>query len=150
MTLLFTSAKQCHNLEYWVSLLINRWYLEFEHCVGVYVCVLTLLGWACMDKAVLTERTLKRKGSCPWKVSLTLEPRQAGKCAIHWPSVVCAILLSLIWASPFGWAPIHSWRRQQRQHNVHVDSYFFCDGKVTGSKYSKQWNNRSVKPFGIP
>lgn len=57
---------------------------------------LTLLGCAWMDRAVLTERTLNRKGSRPWNLSLTLEPRQAGKLAIHWPSVVWATRLSLI------------------------------------------------------
>lgn len=49
-----------------------------------------------MDRAVSTDRTLKRKGSWPWKVSLTLEPRQAGKLEIHCPSVVWPTRLSLI------------------------------------------------------
>lgn len=74
--------------------------------------ILTLLGWAWMDRAVLTDNTLKRNGSCPWNVSLTLEPKHAGYSAIHCPSVLWDILLSLIRASPFGWAPIQScWKR---------------------------------------
>lgn len=130
----------------WVSVLINRWDVIFANCVGVHVYELTLLGWACMDKAVLTERTLKRKGSCPWKVSLTFEPRQPGKWAIHSPSVFCAILLSLIWASPLGWAPIHSWNREQRKHYVHpISKRLETTWKVI---WAEKLNSR--KPFALP
>lgn len=80
---------------------------------------LTLLGCAWMDRAVLTDSTLKRNGSCPWNVSLTFDPRHPGKSAIHCPSVLWDILLSLMRASPLGWAPIQSWR-DNRKHRWFV------------------------------
>lgn len=66
-----------------------------------------------MDRAVSTESTLKRKGSLPLKVSLTLEPKQSWFSAIHWPSVFCETRLSRILASPRGWVPIHSWKNRK-------------------------------------
>lgn len=78
---------------------------------------LTLLGCAWMDRAVLTDSTLKRNGSCPWNVSLTFDPRHPGKSAIHCPSVLWDILLSLMRASPLGWAPIQSWKDRKQRCN---------------------------------
>ena len=68
----------------------------------------TLLGCAWMERAVLTESTLKRKGRRPWKASLTLAPRQAGFSAIHWPRVRRGMRSSRMMASPRGCAPIQS------------------------------------------
>lgn len=73
----------------------------------------TLLGCAWMERAVLTDSTLKRKGSWPWKASFTFAPRQAGLSAIHWPKVFWGMRLSRMTASPRGCAPIQSCGRQR-------------------------------------
>lgn len=83
-----------------------------------------MLGCAWMERAVLTDSTLKRKGRQPWKVSFTLAPRQAGLSAIHWPSVFWGMRLSRMRASPRGCAPIHSCGRQTDRWTCELTANF--------------------------
>ncbi len=109
------NIKQCRNLNSVLSRsTLQKWLKKHKKLlipngsIRETVSNLTRLGCAWMDRAVLTDSTLKRNGSCPWNVSLTFDPRHPGKSAIHCPSVLWDILLSLMRASPLGWAPIQS------------------------------------------
>ncbi len=58
--------------------------LEYQISI-IFYYELTLLGWACIDRDLFTDSTLKRNGSCPAVVNcrLTLLPTASGWFSSH-------------------------------------------------------------------
>ena len=48
-----------------VTIQVSKSVSKIQNLIGKELNQYTLFGWACIDRDLLTERTLKRKGSCP-------------------------------------------------------------------------------------
>ena len=68
----------------------------------------TLFGWAWMERAVRTERTLKRNGRLPLKYFNTSEPSCFGCCFTHSERGTSSSPGIFTMEGPFGCVPIHS------------------------------------------
>ena len=101
------------------AITISGLWLESRYLSGAVSCswaALFLSGWAWMDRALLTERTLRRNGSSPPNSLATRSPRA------HWLSfnqsdnrVPARCLGYLMIDGPFLCVPIHNWRGPGRE-----------------------------------